>query len=374
MTTRSTTVRRTTLIATLALAGLAAPGCDTTPEPPQPPSYEEQLQAFDPAGSADWVLEGVVPQRERTEGEPQGSAAPPQVPSGDYLILADGRMFRYVGQEPLPESLFNGGASNRGENPEGAELGSVNQGVVIGTDDRTVVTSDTTLTAWPHRAIGSVIYSATATTGGCTATLIGPRHAVTAAHCLHDDAGTWYWPLYFSPGHKGSGADRTPNGAYRKVVARYARTHDAAWDYGLMILEDRPETASLGWLGFGWWSSDSFYENRPLRVFGYPGASNPCEASPRTDGTCGGYLYQSFCSVSDYTGDVLYHKCDTQGGNSGSALQSWVGSDLYVIGIHRGYPNSTVNWGPRFTNQKASVDLCGWIKQWPSIYATRTCN
>jgi len=69
-----------------------------------------------------------------------------------------------------------------------------------------------------------------------------------------------------------------------------------------------------------------------------------------------------------------YHKCDTQGGNSGSALQSWVGSDLYVLGVHKGYPNATVNYGPRFTQQKASVDLCGWIKQWPSIYATRSCN
>jgi hypothetical protein len=45
-----------------------------------------------------------------------------------------------------------------------------------------------------------------------------------------------------------------------------------------------------------------------------------------------------------------------------------------VIGVHKGYPNSTTNYGPRFTQQKASVDLCGWIKQWPSIYATRGCN
>ena len=52
-------------------------------------------------------------------------------------------------------------------------------------------------------------------------------------------------------------------------------------------------------------------------------------------------MYQSFCSVSDYSSDVLYHKCDTQSGNSGSALQSWVGSELYVIGVHKGYPNST---------------------------------
>ena len=117
-------------------------------------------------------------------------ATPPKVPTGDYLILADGRMFRYVGQEPLPESLFSGGGSDRGEDADEAGLDTLNQGIVIGTDDRSVVTSDTTLRAWPHRTIGSVIYSATATSGGCTATMIGPRHAVTAAHCLHDGAGS----------------------------------------------------------------------------------------------------------------------------------------------------------------------------------------
>jgi V8-like Glu-specific endopeptidase len=365
---------RSSLTAAMAFLGVAASGCDSTTEPPAPPSYEEQLSEFDPAQSPDWQLEGVVPQRAREEGETLNPAVAPNVPNGEYLILADGRMFRYVGQQPLPEALFQGGAGSRGEDLDSSDLGTLNQGIVIGTDDRSVVTSDTTLRAWPHRTIGSVIYSATATSGGCTATMIGPRHAVTAAHCLHDGAGTWYWPLFFSPGHKGTGADRTPNGAYRKVVARYARTYDAAWDYGLMILEDRPETASLGWLGFGWWSSDSFYENRALRIFGYPLADLDCAASPRADGLCGGFMYQSFCSVYDYTSDVLYHRCDTQSGNSGSALQSWVGDDLYVIGVHKGYPSTTVNYGPRFTQQKASVDLCGWIKAWPSSYATRGCN
>lgn len=365
---------RSLLAAGLAFASLTTLGCDPAAQPPEPPSYEEQLKAFDPAQSPDWKLEGIVPQREHAEGETMDPTASPKVPAGDYLILADGRMFRYVGQEPLPEALFSGGGSDRGEDVDVSGLGSQEQGIIIGTDGRSVVTSDTTLRAWPHRTIGAVIYSSTATSGGCTATMIGPRHAVTAAHCLHDGAGSWYWPLYFSPGHKGEGSDRTPNGAYRKVVARYARTYDAGWDYGLLILEDRPETASLGWLGFGWWSSDSFYEDRALRVFGYPGANYACAASPNSDGSCGGYMYQSFCSVSDYSSDVLYHQCDTQKGNSGSALQSWVGSDLYVIGVHKGAPDSAANYGPRFTQQKASVDLCGWIKQWPSVYATRSCN
>lgn len=388
---RTTTRAALGLTAGLSLLSLAAcdPGAPVgADEPvaaaasvaaPVAPSFEEQLTAAHPETWKDWTFAGTVPQRAAREGEVTDPQARPNVPAGEYLIMADGRMFRYTGTQPLPEQLFAGGPGSRGadatkDGAGGGAPGTLQQNIVIGTDDRSVMDVTATLQTWPYRSIGTVLYSSDATSGGCTATLIGPRHAVTAAHCLHDGAGTWFWPLFFSPGHKGTGADRTPNGAYRKVVARYARTYDAGWDYGLMILEDRPETASLGWLGFGWWSSDSFYQDRSIRVFGYPGADYSCADSPRADGKCGGFMYRSYCTIWDVTSDVLYHKCDTQKGNSGSAIQSYVGSDLYVLGVHKGSPESSTNYGPRFTQQKASVDLCGWIKNFPSAYATRNCN
>ncbi|NMO14272.1 trypsin-like serine protease [Pyxidicoccus fallax] len=357
----------------LSVAGLVSQGCESTPPP-----VEEELAAVDPSSwSGGWKFERQVAQRPLGKDEAITPSGKANLPDGDYLVLGDGRMFRATGDAAmdLPQEM-RGGGSWRGDDGGGTPgflLDSVSQGIVIGTDDRTVVNSDATLQTWPYRAVGPIIYDENATTGTCTATMIGPRHAVTAAHCLHDNAGTWYWPLYFSPGHKGSGADRTPNGAYRKVVARYARTHATAWDYALLILEDKPETANLGYLGFGWWTSDSFYQDRAMRVWGYPVWNNTCAASPLASDDCGGYMYRSSCTISNTTSDVLYHKCDTQGGNSGSAIQSYVGSDLYVLGVHKGYPDSTTNWGPRFTEQKIG-DLCDWIEAWPSAYSTRACN
>lgn len=347
-----------------------------------PPTEAEQLAEMelrarlvadiDPTRWPGYVAEGtarfVTPSGEVDEG---GSEPTVEMANGDgILVLADGRKFRHR-REVFEREVGLGRPS---------EVDRTRS--VIGTDTRTAA-AYTDYTKYPWRATGAILSKKTDTAGWCTAAMIGPRLALTAGHCVYDkDKNAWNWNIWFSPGHRGTGADRFPNGTPRQVIGLYSFTgwsedENTQHDVGFLILADAPSTASLGWFGFTsiWDASD--HEGITATTLQYPGWNWTCADSPDPSGQCMAFQYRGTGTVADSCGNKLAHNVDTNKGSSGSPFYRWLNGGRYVIGPHT---NGLWSWCGLQRNAATILtdgkigSACTLLLAFPSAYKAAFCS
>ncbi len=207
-------------------------------------------------------------------------------------------------------------------------------------DDSRIVRTPTTL--WPWRTITQSSSWPNGEQSRCTMTLIGPRHLITAAHCIVDFRTTNWKQRKLTPARDGIDVEpygvsqMTPNpqpgqSAWYIVPDPWLdpNTPDNSdkfqWDIGLVLMIDRLGDQT-GWMGYGAYPASDlntrYHYNR-----GYPGCQDDYSEKPAGCQTARLYGDTKRCDIGYYhhPGSNGWNRqfafsCDISRGHSGSPI------------------------------------------------------
>ena len=178
--------------------------------------------------------------------------------------------------------------------------------------------------AYPWRTMGRID-----TAGGvCSGCIIGPRHVLTASHCIPwKNGGGAGWVKFTPHYYRGSG----PWGTYSAHTVCFYRKNsgslnheEIAFDYVVLVFEEDLGN-QLGWLGSKTYRA-SWDDEGSWSHVGYPsdlGIDRP--------------TFQSQCAIDSTQtfggGQALRHRCDIVGGHSGGPVFGWWGGLPYAVGV-----------------------------------------
>lgn len=222
---------------------------------------------------------------------------------------------------------------------------TINVGAIIGRDDRIHVPTPEVQGWSPHGHLDMTFGDKNYIGSGL---LVGPRHVVTAGHCVHEKG--WATSISFTPGLNET--DRPFGSAEVKqiyTVKEWVNNRDPQNDFALLIL-DRDIGNQVGWYGL-MTPSNAFLEELTINVTGYPGDKG------------GKKLYTMAGHVEKYNSKILNYSIDTFGGQSGAGIWTTLRDNKrYCCGIHTSGQRNVENTATRINDTKFDL-LVDWMQR-----------
>lgn len=159
--------------------------------------------------------------------------------------------------------------------------------------------------------------------GACTATHLGRGVFLTAGHCIDNHLGIEGFRSSPCP-HALQIRGLTESLACKVVTFRYDKTTD----YALLELVDPKQADDLPAISVDYGMDWRKWGTRTVRLYGYSGQKL------RVNLTCTAKI--------EAARDRILHDCDTEGGDSGSALIDVITND--IIAVHAGGLRASVNY------------------------------